>query len=513
MTYDIRTAFLVSSVLNLLVPLLFWTVLYRKRNDKIDQWVIGGLLSGLGIMLLSQRDHWADLFTVGLYSLCITSCIAFLWEALDLRPSTAARWMRHAAVLLAVNGLYLWAYYSPYQHLGRAFNVAALAVGALLLTLQAWRASKARPHNTGLRVLIVICGLNALALGERLFFFLATPGPDVVFMPYAGQGMTLLAGAVYGLLSHFAFLWHELEKIHQIQLENDRKRMEQDSALRLAQSQATASAKLLQERDKLLQKLAQASRDTTLGLFAGSLAHEINQPLAAISTNAHFAQRLMSGHKNAPEMLAQVLADIEADTQRAGDIVHQLRNYIKDKSRPQHGHDLNATIQETVQIIDSRARQSHIQIRTNVPAHPLPVLARKIEVQQVLLNLLNNAIDSLSHQDGKPRKLTITAQADTLGTHLIVTDNGAGMSDERFEQLFESVLSSKPEGMGLGLAISHHIMTQAGGHLSAQRLPQGGMLFKASWPVWNEQQGHGQARTAAAASSAARKITLDAVSP
>jgi PAS domain S-box-containing protein len=223
-----------------------------------------------------------------------------------------------------------------------------------------------------------------------------------------------------------------------------------------------------EEARRQREELAHAQRVTTLGELSASLAHEINQPLAAIVTNAQAAIRLLARQGAPHTEVAEALSDMAADARRASAIIQRLRALSRKEHTPQAGLDLNDLIDDVVALLrHDFVRKQITALRALDPTVPT-VSGDPVQLQQVVLNLLVNASEAIAQTDGGKRDITITTGYRSPGMATIaVRDSGIGTKDSDLERMFERFVSTKPGGLGMGLAISRSIVEAHGGQIRA----------------------------------------------
>lgn len=228
---------------------------------------------------------------------------------------------------------------------------------------------------------------------------------------------------------------------------------------------------------QLRTELSHVSRAATLGELAASLAHELNQPLTAVLTNAQAAQRFLSGNASDLQMIHEILDDIIADDKRAGAIIYKLRGLLKKGELKFEPLDVNAITEEVVALLKNDAMIRGVTLDMQ-PAHDLPdVLGDKIQLQQVLMNLILNATDVTTSERSDHRKVIVqTAMCDPGNVMITVRDFGPGLPKD-VKQLFEPFYSTKTDGLGMGLAISQSIIESHGGRIWAYNNPDFGASF------------------------------------
>ena len=224
--------------------------------------------------------------------------------------------------------------------------------------------------------------------------------------------------------------------------------------------------------------LAHANRVTTMGQLTASIAHEVNQPIAAAVTNAHAALRWLGGHPPDLEEAREALDDIIKDGKRAGDVIGRIRALIK-KVPPRHDRlDINEAILEVIDLTRSELLRKGVSLQTAL-AKGLPLIrGDRIQLQQVILNLIINAVEAMSDVRKGPRELLIsTAEDKSNGVQVEVRDSGPGLSPESLERLFDPFYTTKPSGMGMGLSICRSIIEAHGGQVWATaNVPQGAVF-------------------------------------
>jgi C4-dicarboxylate-specific signal transduction histidine kinase len=231
-------------------------------------------------------------------------------------------------------------------------------------------------------------------------------------------------------------------------------------------------------------QMARMARVSTMGELTSSIAHEINQPLAAVVTNGDASLRWLG---NDPPNLAKTRESITGmikEANRASEVIKRIRALAK-KTPPQKAHlKVNEVIDEAIGLVGGQlARQAVVLRKELVPNLP-PVIGDRVQVQQVILNLIANGIEAMEEVTGRPRELSIGAKSTDDGRVLIsVSDCGTGIEPESADHLFEAFFTTKQEGMGLGLSISRTIVEGHQGRLWATPNTQGGATFQFTLPV------------------------------
>ena len=231
-------------------------------------------------------------------------------------------------------------------------------------------------------------------------------------------------------------------------------------------------------------ELARASRLTTMGAMTASIAHEINQPLAAIAANANAGLRWLARASPDLEEVHAALKRINTDAHRAGEIIQSVRSIFK--KAPQQGAavDVNGMIQEVLALVHGDLIGHHIAVKTDLDPDLRRVRADRVQLQQVMLNLITNAVEAMSAVEGRRRFLNVATRPHERDAVLIrVQDSGPGIDPGGKERIFDAFFSTKTSGMGMGLFICRSIVEAHGGNLWATSAETGGAVFNLVLPV------------------------------
>ncbi len=244
--------------------------------------------------------------------------------------------------------------------------------------------------------------------------------------------------------------------------------------------------------DKIRQQRAELShvrRLVTIGEFATSIAHEINQPLTAILNNAQAAARFLSFDPPDLGELREALEDIIEDDKRAGAVVHHLRSFLKRQEFERKSLNINNIIEDVVTLLNCEVADKNVSLTLDLAADTQAVRGDFVELQQVLMNLILNACDAMTEADPQRRRLNIRSSADAEGNIAVaVRDSGTGLDSKALSRVFEPFFTTKPEGLGVGLSISKSIIEAHEGRLWAENNSGGGATFYFTLPVYRE--GH-----------------------
>ena len=230
--------------------------------------------------------------------------------------------------------------------------------------------------------------------------------------------------------------------------------------------------------------LAHANRLATMGQLAASIAHEVNQPIGAARNNAHAALRFLAGD---PPDLAEVREALECvvnETYRAGDIIGRIRDQVKKVPPRMEGVDLNDAIEEVIALVRGELSKNRVSVQTQLAEGLSPVHGDRVQLQQVMLNLILNAIEAMTSVDDEVRELVISTESSpSEGLLVAVGDSGPGVAPEDRERIFESFYTTKASGVGIGLSICRSIIDAHGGRLWADAHQPRGAIFRFTLPA------------------------------
>ena len=230
-------------------------------------------------------------------------------------------------------------------------------------------------------------------------------------------------------------------------------------------------------------ELAHLLRLSILSQLASGLAHEINQPLTAISNFAGAAIQLQRNGRLTSERSREVLAEVHQQSQRAGEIVRRMRGFMKKRGTGISPCDVNALAADALGLMKPELAQHNVRARLHGAADLPPVPADGVQIQQVLVNLIQNAIDAMRSAPSGRRSITITTAGSLEQVIVRVSDTGIGIPAEDLPRVFDSFFSTKSYGLGMGLNISRSIIESHGGRLTAENNPGGGATFEFVLPL------------------------------
>jgi C4-dicarboxylate-specific signal transduction histidine kinase len=225
-------------------------------------------------------------------------------------------------------------------------------------------------------------------------------------------------------------------------------------------------------------ELAHVARVTTLGEMAASIAHEVDQPLSGVVINAHACQRFLSGAEPNLDEVRDGLRAIARDGRRASDVIARIRALARRSAAEKEALDVNEVVREVVTLAEGEARRTGAELRTELAPDLPTVLGDRVQLQQVLLNLMLNGLEAMHTVEDRPRQLVIrTHREQVVRVGVAVHDSGPGIDPQAADRIFEPFYTTKRSGLGMGLSISRSIVEQHGGRLWAVRNDGPGTTF------------------------------------
>ena len=465
----ITFAILLSAIPQFQTKRLDWPSIYWPLS--ISFYTLSCLSFGIAL--------WVNKFllTIANTSLLMSSlALVFLYRSWGEKPFNKIQTLLIWLIPLGVAILYEPLRVTPDTFLQR---VALITITQeILVTWQLWELTKFYKKDRP-RIVSWIFFLTLFTLMGNLFRtyrILTGDGPTNIFLytedafalglrwiTYASNIMTFVALGMF-------YFQKQLTKENQI-----------SNALKSTKEENEKITELLKEKERLIYGLLKANKTAATGALSASIAHELNQPLGASNLNIQFLKmKLEKGVLN-PELGKEVLDSLEEDNKRAATIVKSLRSIFNDNNASVEEVPVSELITKVLDIVTPELRSKNIQIQLRVD-DDLIMKVNSAEIEQVILNLLNNAGQSLANSGTLQRRITIEAIKVDRSIRLSITDNGTGVPIEFKPQLFELLSTTKQTGMGLGLWLCKHIVTRYGGSIHYEDAIGGGAKFIVELP-------------------------------
>ena len=251
----------------------------------------------------------------------------------------------------------------------------------------------------------------------------------------------------------------------------------------------TARRRAEEQARQHLQSLAHVTRVSSMGEMASAIAHEINQPLTAIANYTYASVRMLRSGAATQDEILEVLQRVAGEAERAGEVVRRMRSFVRGDEGQVQEVEANFLVNEVVRLAAAEARQNGVELDTRLEVGLPVVLADSIQIQQVLLNLVRNAIEAIAMSGAEERRIQLSTRAS--GDDMIeiaVADTGPGLGGPDLERVFEPFYTTKPEGIGIGLALSRSITDAHGGRLWATANAGPGATFHLTLPIAHERE-------------------------
>ena len=461
---------------------LFLSALYQYRANGASGYSIYWPLS-VGMFSLSSFSFGIALWTHPFFlTIANTSFIVsvflliFLYRSWNQKPFTKIQ-----ILLLWLIPVFIFFFYDYLRVMPGTFKhrVALITITQEIFLI--WQIWELRKHYRVDRTIVVrwlifltaftlvgeICRTLWVLFGStQTNFFLYAQDALAMTLLWIGYGSTIL---VYVALGSF-YLEKQIRKENQIA-----------NALKSTKEENERITELLKEKERLIYGLLKANKTAATGALSASIAHELNQPLGASNLNIQFLKmKLEKGVLN-PELGKEVLDSLEEDNKRAATIVKSLRSIFNDSNASAEEVPVSELITKVLDIVTPELRSKNIQTQLRVD-DDLIMKVNSAEIEQVILNLLNNAGQSLANSGTLQRRITIEAIKVGRSIRLSITDNGTGVPIEFKPQLFELLSTTKQTGMGLGLWLCKHIVTRYGGSINYEDAIGGGARFIVELP-------------------------------
>jgi len=460
---DIPTAYALVGLLYLVMPLIAWVVLAAGRSRSTHMWLGGGVLFGVALLMVAARAHvpaWVSYpLANGLIVLALQIKILALRQELGLAPMP--RWLWLTPVLFVAVFEFIrvglgWA------ELRFVLSMAVYASLFAAIARLSWQFGR-KEYSRSAYALMAVHALGAAVLLLRGMAVVAGfSEPDAVVRGLDGVA-TAMVGLFASVLGTIGFLAVYLDRARRHQLENAAKRARHE------------------ESTRLMSQIAHLDRRRSMSEMSSSMAHELNQPLTAILTNTQMARHMLRKDEQPQPGLESLLRDIEKDTQRASRILKSIRGFVKPGEKRRELVCLQRVAEEVLDIIRGEARQAGIRLECALGSKAVELIGDSVQLSQVLLNLLRNAMQATAPHTGG--RIGLTLMREDGRAVFRVQDQGHGITLENRPRIGTAFFSTKPDGMGLGLSISRAIVEQHGGRLALLDAPGGGVIVEFVLPV------------------------------
>ena len=461
--YHIPTVYLILGILYLILPLTVWVLLFNQPSRALTLWCSGGLLFGVALALVGLRSHLPAWLTYTVANGLMWS--AALTQALALRRALAQDLALKRVALLILIGLLGFEYFRVVlQNPVLRFSWSTLIFTALFsyISYLSWRIAVVNQLKSA-KWLSVVYAITAITMVARTtMVLLGFTEPDVVASG-VDSVLTVVTGLLISILGNFAFVGMFLERSTQERMKAIAQRARQEESARLGD------------------QIAQLERQRTLGTMSASFAHELSQPLTAILMDVQAIKiSVASGESNSKEVLESI-EEIENSTQRTVQLVERIRNFIRPAQTDYELVDLKALLEDVAQLLAYEIRKQKIKFEFDVDAVPCWVHGDRVQLSQIVLNVYRNAMQAMEPNASK--KIFVSLEHLDGRVVLRVRDTGPGVSAEMKQVVGEPFVTSKKDGLGVGLSISKTIAEMHNGSLTISNAVDGGAIVELNLPT------------------------------
>ena len=474
-------------VVYLVMHAVIWFALSEQRNTQVRLWCLSGLLSGLAVVPLAMRgvvSEWAFIY-IGQIPMVLGNagrCLAL--RMFFGKVSSQAKWFYALTSIVflvtmigafehGVSEYYLQVYYFAFY--------AVILIDYFLLGY--WLKGEKRSLGADL---LMAGGIGfSVTQSIRAVGIAVDPGSLDIYANTPDQAIMVMGQMLCIPLTNIGFLRIFLERREQDRLQTERELAAAETRQTLLGKHQQELRHLLQEREEIIRQLTLSNKTAAMGALVASLAHELNQPLCSIRLNTQLVERIISQDSpetDADDEVKRLVADLNRDNRRAADIIVKLRKLFEDRSGAMVSLDMNDLVRDCAALVRSHSQAKQVELVCQLE-DGCPVVGDQTQLQQVVLNLLNNAIEAATESSQVPGRVEVQSICTDTEVILKVSDNGPGISDEMRQSVFELFKTSKADGMGVGLWLSKTVVNAHLGDIFFESKVGGGTCFEVRLPL------------------------------
>ena len=474
-------------VVYLVMHAVIWFALSEQRNAQVRLWCLSGLLSGIAVVPLAMRgvvSEWAFIY-IGQIPMVLGNagrCLAL--RMFFGNVSGQAKWFYGLTSFIflvtmigafenGVSEYYLQVYYFAFY--------SVILIDYFLLGY--WL--KGEKQSLGADLLMAGGIGFSVTLGIRAIGIAVDPGSLDIYANTPDQAIMVMGQMLCIPLTNIGFLRIFLERRETDRLQTERELAAAETRQTLLGKHQQELQHLLQEREEIIRQLTLSNKTAAMGALVASLAHELNQPLCSIRLNTQLVERIISEDSvetNRDEEVKRLVVDLNRDNRRAADIIVKLRKLFEDRSGAMVSLDMNDLVRDCAALVHSHAQAKQVELVCHLE-DSCPVVGDQTQLQQVVLNVLNNAIEAAAESSQAPGRVEVQSVCTDTEVILKVSDNGPGISDEMRQSVFELFKTSKAEGMGVGLWLSKTVVNAHLGDIYFESKVGGGTCFEVRLPM------------------------------
>lgn len=487
MNIDVQTIFWMDAFLYLMLHAAIWYGMARYHSGLVTLWSVSGLSSALGVFVLGSRGLLPTASVV-FWGVLLMALGNFGRQAAlrSLDGPADRRWLWGMA---AFNGLYLLVTYGHYFSGGSEAGVILLFYGFYTLNCLEYVMSGRRIAAThdpfGSRAVQSAGWLLVVTLGIKTVAILGGWGATDLYEMSWDQAVVFAGQFVAVTMLSVGFMQIFVDQMHKAQIRAEQGLAREQERSALLRQHSEDLSMLLSEREEIIRQLTLSNKSAGMGALVASIAHELNQPLTTIVLKTELIESHLMRNPDPASALTEAhkLADlIREDTRHAAAIIRTLRSMFTTGKGEYVRFDLAQSVQDVVHIVHAHAKRRDIAMVVDLP-QPLMLTGDPTQLQQVVLNLLNNAIDARLENPAEPSRITISGQLRPGWVELRIADNGCGITEAQKEDIFALFKTSKSQGMGVGLWLSQSIVESHGGRLTFESEAGQGAVFLLALPA------------------------------
>lgn len=486
MPLHVQTGIFMICLVYLLLHASVWFALSEYDNNQVRLWCASGILSGIAIVFLSLRDQVGDLLFIhaGQLSMVLGNAGRSIALRIYLRQSVRPAAIVHLVIAITFYLMFTTAFFHGVsEHTLETVYHGFYAVICIEYFLVGWQMRHhVQPGSLGPRVLMLGGFVLSTSLSFKGIMVAAGLGASNIYAPGIDQ-YVLIAGQFIAItLINIGFLRIFLDRREQQNLQTQRSlAAAEERASLLAQHKAELQD-LLIEREEIIRQLTLSNKTAGMGALVASLAHELNQPLCAIRLNTQLVERKLDAPDADVAETRRYLDSIIADNRRAANIITKLRNLFEHRQEGNGPVDFDNLVRDTLTLIEARARSENVALRVALGSDAV-LKGDQTQLQQVLLNLFNNALDALGNLPQADKYISVSSHSLGDRLRLIVEDNGPGIPATLQSSVFELFKTTKADGMGVGLWLSKTVVNAHRGDIRLASVDGQGARFEVELPL------------------------------
>lgn len=470
--FTIQTLFLFYSALSFLSATLIGTLFWKRNDQSAKLWLWGCLLTSIATVITVNRNNVPLSISYSLMVSIEALSVLLFSESLKRLSGSHSKiklsWLTFAIPITLFAALELGRELANGEitPVISASTTFTFAIANIFCLYQTMRVKKEFENKTFFNFLIVVFGVVTALYFMRIFITLSG---------YSGHSFDI---KTLNVIVWFAlFLFGSIRNLAYIVLRlhlgfNEHNRL---SSMNLRLSD------VLEERNEMILSLQKLNRSASINALASTISHEINQPLGASRLNAQFAEMKLESDPSNVSLLKELVKSILEDINRASTIVKNLSRLSSNQNNSVAYVNLTESINQVIEISKGKLRSSKTTIELNCASHH-QINVNVSEWQQVLINLINNAIDALDEANADHKRIEISAKQESKVIKIHIQDNGLGIEAGQESKIFDLLVSNKETGSGIGLWLSKNIIDRFGGEITAHNDIDGGACFVIKLP-------------------------------